>query len=321
MINPQWLIDKLGKVIRDDMHGMPDEIKRNTEAAEEWNRLRLTGAASRDLFDDVWNEKKLPANALGSGMDALFAFNAKQTDFLIDLMKQTMLLSDWYWKTDSARGEHLFLVPSIVRTTKEDVNKVNEALRTWPKTCMSLYLDFSDFFLPTGVFQRLVCLFVSIIANQIKEAPEPILGEDFALLFFTGGANTKFKTQLYLTKAEPDRIMLSVKDQSQARDMLNMVQVLVRKLRSEVMGSRLKMKLVLTLHQPLEAVQGDELKQKELIQETTDRLFPISIGPLMNKSNFTEKEYFKAKEDSAYGLWFQEVKKVATFVDIDNFFS
>lgn len=327
VINPQWLIDKLGKVIRDDMHGLPEEIEDNVQAAEEWKRLRTTGAASRDLFDDVWSDKKLPVNVATRTPEELIRFNSRQTEFLLDLMKHTMLLSDWYWTNDTVRGERLYLIPSIIRTTKEDVENLNAVLRTWPKTCQSLYLDFSDFFLPTGVFQRLVCLFVSIIANQIKDAPEPILGENFALLSFNGSAGKKFNTQLYLTQMEQDRIMMTVKDQSQSKDMLNMVQVLVRKLRSEVMGSRLKIKMLLTLHQsvgvPPEDGEMTEAKTEVGENDLEGELTPVPIGPYANKSKFVEKEYFQAKEDTAFGTWFQQTREAQppSFVNIDNFFT
>ena len=127
IIKPQWVIDALGKVIRDStIHVDMPQYERDG-LIEDAQLLFNKGIASRDLLGYLWNYD--------------------QTEFFIDLMKRTMLMSDYH--------QDNFLIPSILKENK-DMGDVDTR-------CV---IDFSATFLPHGVFQRLACLCVEYIARK-----------------------------------------------------------------------------------------------------------------------------------------------------------
>eukprot|EP00511_Aplanochytrium_stocchinoi_P011954 CAMPEP_0204875770 /NCGR_PEP_ID=MMETSP1348-20121228/46820_1 /ASSEMBLY_ACC=CAM_ASM_000700 /TAXON_ID=215587 /ORGANISM="Aplanochytrium stocchinoi, Strain GSBS06" /LENGTH=757 /DNA_ID=CAMNT_0052032375 /DNA_START=59 /DNA_END=2329 /DNA_ORIENTATION=- len=76
IINPQWLIDSLTKVIRDDiLHRFNEGEFARVGLKEDLKRLFEYGLASRDILEYVWDQE--------------------QVDFLLDLMERTLLLSKW----------------------------------------------------------------------------------------------------------------------------------------------------------------------------------------------------------------------------------
>jgi len=144
--NPSWLIDAVGKVIRDREHHMFDMEKIEQHALEsEVERMFSKGIVSIDLLWHLWGE------------DA-------QIEFLLDLMRRSMLLSDWKY---SGKDQE-YLVPALIGNSEHSRLQYPVDI---PGKCV---FDFSETFLPTGVYERLVCLLVAQSVNQIQTY-EPVL--------------------------------------------------------------------------------------------------------------------------------------------------
>lgn len=207
-LNPQWLIDAISKVIRDDaLHQYDeDEIQKKGLMTDLENLFRR-GLASIDLLEYLWVKDEV--------------------DFLLDLMKQTLLISEW----DFGGGEPLFLVPCMVKSASE--MPFQKALS---RSCK---MDFSKSYLPTGVFQRLVCLCVSE-SNRQDGAREPMLFDSSARVWF--GPTDSF----YLFQEE-NCIRLTVSNRS-ARSSMRFLAVLLammKKIKVEVMGQGLEWDVLL----------------------------------------------------------------------------
>ena len=186
-------------------------------------------------------------------------------------MKNSMLISDWDFKTHVA--DKFSLVPSLIPETqnigKEDLKTRQEVLKLLKmkqSDRVSVILDFSAFFLPTGVFQRIVCLFMMMLKPQGKAASTaengffeaPVIANDYAWLSFkpkkpSSVAKQKpdaqqepFDTVVLLSNFEKDAIKIEVDDQKYAKLLLQVVSSLVKKIKSEVMGGKLSIKLLLS---------------------------------------------------------------------------
>eukprot|EP00511_Aplanochytrium_stocchinoi_P003789 CAMPEP_0204824340 /NCGR_PEP_ID=MMETSP1346-20131115/2366_1 /ASSEMBLY_ACC=CAM_ASM_000771 /TAXON_ID=215587 /ORGANISM="Aplanochytrium stocchinoi, Strain GSBS06" /LENGTH=963 /DNA_ID=CAMNT_0051951435 /DNA_START=109 /DNA_END=3000 /DNA_ORIENTATION=+ len=334
--DPQWLLNKMGMLIRDDMHGMPEHVPEHMK--DEWKRLRETGIVSLTLLEELFADPKTTLKTLTR--DKLES-RSKDTDFLVDLMQHAMLLSDWAW-SDNVNDKN-YVVPSLLKSTAAKNDVVNKRLAAH-KNPATLYVDFSKFFLPVGVFQRFVCMLINMVGKlspgKENDIDEPLLGADFAFVSLKkqnhatkANNNSKQKTkkiekrksssnknkdvkdveemeegdnniEIFLHVIEKDRIQMIVNDDKLAPQCLNMMLALIRKLREEVMGSRLKMEIWLT-----RIVNGE--------QEAT------------TGSKTQELEYYAAKGNPDFQFWFKgneggsakvkKVEKKTPTTDIDNF--
>ncbi|GBG31361.1 Ras-related protein Rab-14, partial [Hondaea fermentalgiana] len=142
VLNPQWLLDKLSRVIADKIHVKQMHYSRELQNAglkKDFAVLRKRGIATLSLLRFLWNDEEV--------------------DYLREFMDETMLLSNWAFPEEAlTRGrqdEALFLVSSLLKNStdrklEQDVASVQSGL-----TCV---LDFSEFFLPDGVFALLLSL-------------------------------------------------------------------------------------------------------------------------------------------------------------------
>lgn len=92
-VKPQWLIDSLSQIIRDEkLHkfNMAEVTKNGLKGQHDL--LMEKHVATIDWFEYVWLKKKV--------------------DFLVDLMRRTLLISDW--KFGEYRHDTAFLVPSLI---------------------------------------------------------------------------------------------------------------------------------------------------------------------------------------------------------------
>lgn len=332
--DPQWLIYKLGKVIRDDMHGAPQELTEDLK--DDWDRLRDRAIAGQDLLDVVWKDSEVTSQMVRQFPNepkrdvVLRRYNEKQSKFLVDLMQNTMLMSEWVWAR-SKQKEAIYLIPSLVQSRKEAILELNNKLSEWPHGSDStLFLDFSEFFLPTGIFQRIVCMLVAVIGHQKAVGMEPILGEDFAYMTFSGKANQNMNTDLFLRVHSDARIMVNIHNGSSASDMLLVMTSLVRRLREQVTGSRLKVKLLLTQRtspfEPppkerpsLRKTTGSGKKKTKRERGKADDKGILPTGPLLDPQNFEEAEHREAQSNKAFEGWFESRKKGVTVFRIEEF--
>lgn len=153
-LDPQWLIDNVTKPIRD--------VKLHPFSAQERQELQETG-----LIVDV---NRLFHEAIVS-IDLLeFFWSKEQTQFFLDFMKHTMLLSSWPWT-----GEEMFLIPSMITATEH--SGIISSFES-----MHGALDFPNG-LPTGVFERMVCMLISQASGG--RGKEPLLSHKAASIWLS----------------------------------------------------------------------------------------------------------------------------------------
>ena len=199
--NPQFVIDQLGKVIRDpELHKLNMSEIRNAGLTTEVKNLQKDAIASYDLLQFFW----------GRGF----------TPFFIDLMRRTLLMSDWPFDNDSDRH---FLIPSLLRKRKMPVETAGH-------TCV---FRFGKGELPDGCFSRVVCLCLEYSTRQSGKVA-PLIGKHFARMA-TGGNDAT----ITLSQADSEIVLVS----SPASDATNdafIVARMIQKVNEDVMGSGLR---------------------------------------------------------------------------------
>eukprot|EP00924_Labyrinthula_sp_SR-Ha-C_P013208 maker-scaffold_12-augustus-gene-12.68-mRNA-1 protein AED:0.35 eAED:0.35 QI:0/0/0/1/0/0/2/0/956 len=267
---PQWVIDKLGMLIRDDRHPIPDTIRPQDKKA--WMKMRETGIISRALLEVIWGKDpsldKFSRNKHFQHNVKAFMklFKKKQApkeqvknksarvdeeiDFLVDLMKDSLLISEWSYASNNKKSkDKYYLIPSLLRDSyienpilEEKVKAAEESATNGKFTKM--FLDFSGFFLPTGLFQRVICIVANLMAASGFDSSlqEPMLGKDFAFLEFIYSDCT---SQVFFS-AQSDKITIELQEEKIAPRVLKMVISLINKLKTEAMGDQLKLNYVLT---------------------------------------------------------------------------
>lgn len=137
---PQWLLDSLSKVIRDEIHRFDRSEVEQAQMLGDISTLFDSGIASRDLLEFVWERD--------------------QVEFLIEFMQNCLLLSPWPY---SPEGE-AYLVPSLLRSSASKMKGYR----------LSFTIRFEDD-IPHGVFQRIVCICVSESRSRSTNARKPVL--------------------------------------------------------------------------------------------------------------------------------------------------
>lgn len=202
-INPQWLISAVSRVIRDGkIHKYKMESLERRGLTKDVEILLANGVASKKLLKHFWRD---------SG----------RYEFLLDFMKQTLLLSDLpqSFKPIEER-KAFFLIPSMVSGGS------SEAFTSSTGRCV---LRFP--LIPVGLFERIVCLAVAFsIHNGVEdEAPEL----------------TKFKAHVKFYKDCPvelehfeddNMITFQVKNDELASKSLSVFLSMLRKIKTDIMG-------------------------------------------------------------------------------------
>ncbi|GBG30858.1 WD repeat-containing protein pop2 [Hondaea fermentalgiana] len=158
VLNPQWLLNKLARVIADDIHVEQiyyDEKLSDLELDDDFKLLRDKGIGTFALLSFLWDDEEVA--------------------YLLEFMRDTMLLSDWAFSEKLLRKSRddgpLYLVSSLLKTARSDDLDAKIAEMDIGLTCV---LDFSEFFLPDGVFARLLslCAQYSGDIGSRKHAPQ-----------------------------------------------------------------------------------------------------------------------------------------------------
>eukprot|EP00511_Aplanochytrium_stocchinoi_P010334 CAMPEP_0204865848 /NCGR_PEP_ID=MMETSP1348-20121228/13985_1 /ASSEMBLY_ACC=CAM_ASM_000700 /TAXON_ID=215587 /ORGANISM="Aplanochytrium stocchinoi, Strain GSBS06" /LENGTH=897 /DNA_ID=CAMNT_0052017413 /DNA_START=111 /DNA_END=2804 /DNA_ORIENTATION=+ len=212
--NPQWLIDQITKVIRDPVvhkfDNFDSEITER-EMASDVQNLTNNGIASRDLLEYLWRKQNVP--------------------FLLEIMRETLLLSDWNFENVS---KNMYLVPSLNR----DVDNIGLSevgiCKANGRKCL---LDFSETFLPVGVFQRLVTLFVAFSGN-IGNSPEPSLGYRDCKIWLGRKGFVRLCNI-------PSKIFMIVEEENIASNSLSVLLSMLRRLNEGLLKTKLKWKISL----------------------------------------------------------------------------
>jgi len=202
---PQWLVDSFAKVIRDrKLHPYDETELEVLGLLDDVASLFECGLASRDLLEYLWDS---------------------HTDFLIDLMRESMLLSNWRFGKEKS-----YLIPSMIVKRAKDSGIVN------PEKGYRCTFDFSEGILPVGVFERLVCLCVEESA-LIPESREPELYKAAACVYL--GPNDFF----VLSNSHEAIIGVDIEKGELAERVLSMMLTIMRKLKNELMGKELIFKV------------------------------------------------------------------------------
>lgn len=204
VLSPQWLIDQVGKVIRDPtLHKYDMDAVVNAGLEDDLKSLQATSVATLDLLTFFW----------GKQMSA----------FLVDLLRRTMLLSEWPY---AAQGEKAYFVPSLLKDVP--------VLSVEGERCK---LTFAEGFLPDGVFQRLVCLGLEFIQSSNKYPTDrehpPQISQTCAVLSADSDRTfclTMENHEIIVTSTPPDRALFYS----------FVVQRLMGKVNEDVMGAGLK---------------------------------------------------------------------------------
>jgi len=197
--DPQWLLDCLSKVIRDDqLHRFNLEEIEKRGLSSEVDTLFKRAIVSKDLLEFLWKPDEV--------------------DFLLDLMKRTLLLSDWIV---SIEHEKQYLVPSLLQDLDIVVSKHEYQV---------LY-HFEGGVLPTGVFERLICL---AVAHSIHSFPSesPVLSRNQCRLWMSD--------DLVSLQCEDGSIVCSFKNADIATSLIRMLSSMLGKIQSDVMNGKLK---------------------------------------------------------------------------------
>ena len=131
--NPQFVIDKIGKVIRDpSLHKLDIVDVRNAGLEVELKKLQADAIASLDLFQYFWGREF--------------------SSFFVDLMRRTLLMSDWPFGDSS---DQQFLIPSLLPKRFIAVADGHKCV-----------FEFPEGQLPEGCFSRIACLCLDYSSRQ-----------------------------------------------------------------------------------------------------------------------------------------------------------
>ena len=275
--DPQWLIDSIGKVIRDnsshkyDTSGL-DELGLKRDMKDLFN----LGIVSREVLDFLWEKD--------------------QVEYLIALMEHLLLMSRW--KYDA--GDELYLLPPMIPAKRRATTfnmlkrKDNTARKRGQGSKISINkstaaaIEFSFKFLPSGVFERMVCLCIGYTADSVKPSSKPPgLAKGKAQVWFE--ENNSVYIEL---NAVDEEIMAYVSNREQAGFMLNLLLTQLRRVKDEMMGpgfaweTRVKVKKKMY---PLEVARtkqyapwfGNENPQSQysLVSQSSEARFEKFLNP------------------------------------------
>lgn len=233
VINPQWLVDKLARVISDDMHVQKLFVDPRLQQAglyPSFERFRRDAIASRSLLDFLWDNEEV--------------------DYLLEFMDANMLLCPWGFSLDTA-SEDQYLVSGLLSDSIQEVDTSHF------KIGLACELDFSEFYLPNGVFHRLVAQCVEhaarpdIVGNDEPVVPE--LDRNRALLSF--GFND------FLVQVDGDVIRINIREDAERPAFVIKVLVSMFREQGETVFRGLPWQLFLVGPDSQVAVSYDKLKK------------------------------------------------------------
>jgi len=251
-INPQWLTDNMCKLIpkghNSSWQKTLKELKR-VELLQEWQNLTETAVASRNLLDFFW-----------VGNDA---------DLMLEVLQQTMIICKWGFPKAGGEAQEndvnsqLYFVPSAL----QDVQVVSEEGNGELSRCK---LDFSESFLPDGVFERLMCLCVAysgmVHSTEKNSIPSPILGSSQAKIWL--GPNLPIF--LLANKNSSTISLMADSTNTNPGRCLDIVLSMLKKMNADVMSNNLNWKVIF----------------QSTVPETLDKLF--------NRNEISEVEEFSS---------------------------
>ena len=196
---------------------------------EDVERMMNDGILSRDLLEYMWPRG--------------------QVDFLLDLMRHTMLCSSYRFAVGES-NDTFYLVPSLLPKAYQHPNEMSQ----FNENAYTFIADFSRTFLPIGVFERLLCMCVtysgSIMAQMSMEEQEaigePVLFKDSGTFWF--GVTTKLSLRsndseiivsIVTSKTVKTNRTNAAKSGNEVRKYFSVVSTMLEKISFEIMNRRL----------------------------------------------------------------------------------
>jgi len=204
--NPQWLIDKISKVILDRRFHLDTNKFRSVGLREDAERLYETAVASGDLLEYLWGRQHTP--------------------FFLDFMRRTFLLSDYRFN-----GKKRFLIPSMLDQAESPLT--TKKMPRPKRKERQFSIDFPSDHLPSGVFERIVCLCVSNSSNVEKPFLPPRLWKTTAQVWF----GKEDLDCLYILR-EPERLRISIWNAEAENKYLHIVTSILHKIQADIMGEK-----------------------------------------------------------------------------------
>lgn len=267
ILSPQWVLEAMSQVIRDGQLHMfsteeMEELKK-AALAEDASRMLKQAIVSRDLLEFLWKKSRFLVNQnTNVSRERLELKNVNLAEFFIQLMKKTLLLSEWTHRSKASSltsMESYYLVPSLLPLSTEAASLQQIAALKEAYTCYCVY-DFRQSFLPTGLFQRVVCLSVEYSASNMNwdTAEVPELYDDFAKLMLE-------KDLVVLIEAKSEEMIVYVKDNvAAASTCLKIIDAIVTKIKNDVMGNGLRWEQHLGTKNSPELIPYAKAKQQKL---------------------------------------------------------
>lgn len=244
-LRPQWLVRSLGRIIRDgNIHKHNQEYIKEEGLEQDVEYLFKDGLVSDRFLQLIWNNN--------------------QVDYLLDLMKQTLILSNWTFKGSSVNSitdengnkRNFYFIPSLVTGSKDlesyddEVEQQNDTEE--PRAGQVAFLEskadnvknicvFEFGFLPDGIYDRLICLCVAH-SNLLKVEKPPVISAECSEISFANGSSVK----LY-EKKEVETLYLELAGNQEsverAQSSLAIVSAMLTKLQKDIIGNGLSWKV------------------------------------------------------------------------------
>lgn len=191
--NPQWLIQKLNKLIL--LGSLSPEESKSTPSPRAMGGDRSFDHSELEKVGLIDDFQCFVKNKIASYDLLEYIWGKEDVDFLLSLARSLMLLADWQFADQqieptsepdlsslmetSTRSltnlrirkqalekirDELYLVPSLLETKVEGVF----SSKTYEKDFTCIF-SFSEAFLPKGVFHKLVCLLVEVSQYQNQQ--------------------------------------------------------------------------------------------------------------------------------------------------------
>lgn len=225
-LNPSWLVEAIGKVIRDrDIHVFAAEEVNAKKLREDVDRLFSFGLISEDLLQMLWGREAAP--------------------FLLDLMRSLLLLSTWNFEQKNV----LYLIPSMVVDAPA---KTKQKLRP-----AGMRAVFTFDFLPIGVYERLVCLLVEHSGRLERGSVKPPVLRKNACMVDVGE-----DAAVFVNCERNEKLTVRTTKAAAAGRWLRIVLAMLKKLNADTMNNGLVWEVELEVDGKL--MDHDHVKQKQL---------------------------------------------------------
>ena len=199
---PSALLDPIAKIVdRATVEKVDFAAIQAAGLRKEFMQLKNKAIVSRDLLHYFWKKK--------------------HANFLLDVMLHLFQLSPL------ALGEHdqLFLVPSMIPSAKDTAMRSVHGLRA----------EFRYAFLPNGIFERMICLFIDHCSHD-DGLEEPVIRRGFCRVHFNNDTVVEFEKH-------DDSIVLAVFDSRKAQKCLSATLSILRQINEFALKGKLSFAL------------------------------------------------------------------------------